>query len=220
MKGKKKLLSRKKRALRNSAYLMVVLVLASALQIYRFLPVQAVRTIAEMEDVERPKVIRTFYDGSIPITRFALHHLVQGENSLMFCTTGWHLLMGWYDRAYATVETWDGSGVYGGVFGHGQDGESMIYFYGQVDAETVESLTLEVDFTYWNGKEEEEDSVQHLRYEFDAEDFFEENGTLYICKKLQVEEGWEWFSDPGVTCVTGDGRTLTAKDVSWRSWST
>ena len=78
-------------------------------------------------------------------------------------------------------------------------------------------MTLEVDFTYWDGKDEH---VRYMRYEFGPEDFFEENGALYICRKLQAEEGWEWFNEPKVTCITGDGRTLTAKDVGWRSWST
>ena len=214
---KKRLLPRKKRALRNCAWLAVIVVLASVFQIYRFTPGQAVRLMAEIEDVENPKIVHSFYDGSLPITRFAVHHLVQGDRSLMLCGTGWHLLMGWYDRAWATVETWDDAGVYGGIFGHKQDEKSMTYFYGRVDAESVESMTLEVDFTYWDGNDEH---VRYMRYEFGPEDFFEENGALYICRKLQAEEGWEWFNEPKVTCVTGDGRTLTAKDVGWRSWST
>lgn len=217
MKKRKKLLSRKKRVLRNCAWLAVILVLASALQIYRFTPGQAIRAIAEIEDVENPKVVHSFYDGSLPITRFAMHHLVQGDNSLMLCATGWHLLMGWYDRAYATVETWDGTNIYAGVYGHKQDENEMTYFYGRVDADSVESMTLEVDFTYWDGDAEQK---RYLRYEFGPEDFLEENGALYICKKLQADEDWEWFSDPKVTCITGDGRTLITEDVGWRTWST
>ena len=220
MKTQKKLLSRKKRALRNCVWLVVILVLASVFRIYQFFPGQAIRFMAEREDVEHPKVIHSFYDGSLPITRFAVHHLVQGDNALMFCGTGWHPLMGWYDRAWATTETWNGTGVYGGVFSHEQDEERMVYFFGRVDAKSVESLTLEMEFTYWNGAEEKEDIVRYLRYEFDSEDFFEEDGALYICKKLQADEGWEWFSDPTVTCVTGDGRTLITEDIGWRSWST
>lgn len=215
MSKQKKLLPRKKRALRNCAYLAVILVLASVFQVYRFLPSQAIGLMAEMEDVENPKVIDSFYDGTLPITRFAVHHLVQGDRSMMFCATGWHLLMGWYDRTWATVETWDGTGVYAGVYGHQQDEKSVTYFYGRVDAESVESMTLEVDFTCWDGEEEH---VRYVRYEFGPEDFFEKNDTLYICKKLQAEEGWEWFNEPKVTCVTGDGRTLTAENVSWQSW--
>lgn len=217
MKKQKKLRSRKKRALRNCVWLIVILVLASVFRIYQFFPGQAIHFMAEREDVENPKVIHSFYDGSLPITRFAVHHLVQGDNSLMFCGTGWHLLMGWYDRAWAAVETWDGTGVYGGIFEHKQDEKSMTYFYGRVDAESVESMALEVDFTYWDGNDEH---VRHMLYEFGPEDFFEEDGALYICKKLQADEGWEWFSDPTVTCVTGDSRTLITEDIGWRSWST
>ena len=61
----------------------------------------------------------------------------------------------------------------------------------KVDADSVESMSLEVDFTYWTGDAEQK---RYLRYEFGPEDFFEENGALYICRKLQAEEGWEWFN--------------------------
>ena len=219
MKKQKKRLSRKKRALWNCGWLAVILILASVFQIYRFTPGQAIRAMAERQDVENPKVIHSFYDGSLPVTRFAVHHLVQGDDSLMLCATGWHLLTGWYDRAWATKETWDGTGVYGGVFGHKQDEKRMTYFFGRVDAASVESLTLEVEFAYWN-EETGEELLRYMRYGFGPEDFFEENGSLYFCKKLQTEEDWDWFNMPTVTCVTGDGRTLMAKDVGWRSWST
>ncbi len=214
---KKRVLSRKHRALRNCGWIAVLLVLTSVLKLYSFLPVQAVRNMSDARDIENPKVVNTFYDGSLPITRFALWHLVQGDNAMMFCATGWHLLMGWYDRTWATVETWDGTGVYAGVYSHAQDEERVTYFYGRVDAESVESLTLDVDWAYWERDREHRGEVQ---YNLTPEDFFEKDGKQYFCAKLRAEEMWTWSADTTVTCVTGDGTVLETTEVDWRTWST
>jgi len=218
VKKRKKNLTRKGRILRLCAGFAAIIALASTLKLYHFLPIQAIHAMADQQDIEEPRVIDTFYDGTLPITRFALCHLVQGKDALMLCTTGYNPFMGWYDRTWSVVETWNGTGLYAGVQRHQQDDKQVTYFYGRVDAEAVETLSLEVDFTSWDGKQE---LKHHAKYTLAAEDFFEKDGFLYFCEKLPMEDKplWEWLAKPRVVCTTADGTVLETDEVDWRGWS-
>lgn len=222
MSRRKRHLSRKRRALRRCALLALLVALSATLESYRFLLRQAVRVMAEQQDVEHPVIVHSFYDGSLPASRWGLWQLVDGDRSMMLCYNGWNPLAGWYGGTYAVVETWNDPGISCGIYGQHQGEQNVTYFYGKVDAEHVERLTLTADLTGWD-EEAQKEQTRTLQWELGPEVFFEKDGSLYFCRKLAVEpgwDGWNWQAQLRAVCTTGDGRTLTANEVGWRSWST
>lgn len=213
MKKREKQSSRKRTALRRCGLLAAVVVLASAMNLYRFLPIQAVRDMADMNDVEHPKVMRRFYDGTLPVTRFALHYLVDGDDAMMLCVTGCHPLIGWYDRSYAKAETWDGTGLYAGVYAHYQDDASVSYLFGRIDDARIQGLSLRITEEA-NGKDPVTQTVK-----IPEGDIWERDGKRYFLSELE-----QLFLGHSITYqlsgLDGDGRTVQTVEAGVRTWST
>lgn len=178
MKRRKKNLTRKGRVLRLGAGLAVVVLLTSWLDLYDFLPIQTIRGTADAQDIEKPKVIETFCDGSMPGTRISLCHLVQGTDALMFCTTGYNPFVGWYERSWSVVETWEETGLYGGVCSQRKGDEQTVWLFGKIEDEAVKHLALVGNVQYGLGAE------TTYRAEIREEDVFEKDGQRYFLSKL------------------------------------
>lgn len=215
MKRKRKLSTRKRTVLRRCGWLAAAVVLASVTGLYRFLPIQAVRVMADLKDIQHPQVVERFYDGSIPVTRFALHYLVDGDDAMMLCTAGYHPLIGWYDRGWCKAETWDGGPLYGGIYTHSQGGEGMAWLFGRVDDGTIQSLTLERTVEPLKGEPYTE------VWSIPRGDLFEKNGKRYILMKLDGAE-WEKEQESRITWRltgrAGGGQIVTA-ELARQSWS-
>lgn len=214
MRKKTRTPTRKRTALRRCAVLALLLCVTSALNLYHPLPIQAVRGMADIEDVEHPRVIERFYDGSLPITRFALHYLVDGDNSMMLCVAGWHAVLGWYDRAYASVETWDGTGLYAGMYAHYQDDKRVGYLFGQIDDDEITQLLVEVH----SSPQPEEAEVYFI--DIPRENIFEKDGKRYFLSKMNMEELPDWLYDVHVSGIDEDGNIVQTTETMSRSWST
>lgn len=214
MKNRRPMSSRRRQALRRCALLAAVVMLSSALGLYRFLPVQAMRLMADMEDVEHPRSVKWFYDGTLPITRVALYDLVQGDAAMLLCVTGFSPLGGWYDRAWAKVETWDGTGLYAGVYGHGQDGAFVTYIFGRVDDPAVQTLSVLVT------EDALEDVPRSRSVEIPLSDIqTEKNGRRYFATKLDV---WPVGSSTTFQVIGSgmDGTAFRTVEAPSQSWST
>lgn len=214
MKQQKRSLTRKGRTLRMFVWLAVIVVLASALRLYDFLPIQTVRAIAETQDIEDPEVVSTFYDDTLPVTRFALHHLVDGKRAVMLCVTGYDPFMGWYDRSYACAETWSGAGLYGGLYAHTQGGQQTAYLFGKIEDEAVVSLSFE-------GKADRESEEADIwRCEIPEADIFEKNGTRYFASKVDASLPGEaaYLYDTILTGFDKQGKIVKTVEVQVRAW--
>ncbi len=213
MKKREKQSSRKRTALRRCAILAAVVVLASAGNLYNFLPIQAVWDMADGNDIEHPRVVRRFYDGTLPVTRFALHYLVEGDHAVMLCVAGYHPLMGWYDRSYAKVETWDGTGLYAEVYGHRQGEAETAYLFGRVDDPAVRHLFLRITENVHG----ENPSTRTV--EIPAADIWERDGARYVLTKLEdVSVGA--YSAFEVLGFDEAGLPVTAVEAQQHTWST
>ena len=215
MRKQRKMSTRKRTALRRCGWLAAVVVLASVTGLYLFLPIQAVRVMADLKDIQHPRVVERFYDGSIPATRFALHYLVDGDDAMMLCTAGYHPLMGWYDRGWCKAETWDGSALHGGIYTHCQGEREMSWLFGRVDDGTIGNLTLERTVEPLGGTPYTE------AWSIPREDLLEKNGKRYILMKLDGAE-WEKEQESWITWRltgrTGGGQIVTA-ELARQSWS-
>ena len=223
MKRKRKLSTRKRTALRRCGWLAAVVVLASVTGLYRFLPIQAVRVMADLKDIQHPRVVERFYDGSIPVTRFALHYLVDGDDAMMLCTAGYHPLMGWYDRDWCRVETWDGAPVHAGVISHAQGGKRTAYLFGRVDNGYIDRFTL----TFTELTEGEGGTIERVPHSMDlpASALFRGgNDRRYLLTALDfpwVEDApfAPQFEDFRILGYDHAGDVLADEEVFWRSWS-
>ena len=138
----KKQPTRKKTALRRAALLALILLAASVLDLMNLIPRQSVWDMADTRDIQHPKIIETYYDDSLPAARFALQHLVDGDDAMMLCSTGWNLFMGWYDRDWCKVETWDGAPIHAGIRIHSLGELHTADLFGRIDNGYITSLTL------------------------------------------------------------------------------
>ena len=211
---RKKNLGRKGRALRAFGWLLVIAALASALKLYCFLPVQAIRSISDMQDVENPKIVHRFYDGTLPITRVALHYLVDGDRSMMLCVTGYNVFMGWYGRSYVPVGTWDDSGLYAGLYIHQQDERRVAYLFGKIEDKSVARLALDGFSAPVEGGES---ASYHA--EIPAEDIFEKDGERYFVSKLDEAALLEYLYEGIITGYDRNGTVVKTAEALVHSWS-
>ena len=210
---RKKNLGRKGRALRSLGWLLVIAALASALKLYCFLPIQAIRNMADTQDVENPRVIDCFYDGTLPITRTALHYLVDGDRSMMLCVTGFNVFMGWYDRSFVPVETWDGSGLYARLYIHQQDERRVAYLFGKIEDRSIAHIILN-GFSVPEGAE----NVSY-RGEIPAEDIFEKDGERYFVTQLDAADLPEYVYEGFITGYDRNGNAIKTVKALVHSWS-
>lgn len=206
--------TRKRIALRRCGWLAALVVLASVTGIYRFLPIQAVYMMADLIDIQHPQVVERFYDGSLPVTRFAAHYLVDGDDAMMLCVAGYHPLIGWYDRAWAKAETWDDAALHGGIYIHSQGDKRVCWLYGRVDNDTIQRLTLERTV-----KHHEEEGYTEA-WNIPTEDIFEKGGKRYILMKLDMESMWDVGNTVHLIGYTSGGQIVKSSEIQARSWST
>ena len=219
----KPILTRKQTALRRLALLLAIFLAASALNLVNLLPRQAVEDMADQQDIEHPVVIRRFYDGTLPVTRFALQYLVEGDDAMMLCTTGYHPLGGWYDRDWCRVETWDGAPVHVGLRIHNQGGKRTAYLFGRIDDASVTALTLRFSQHLFPEGVESFQEVPHV-LEVPREAVFRgENGNRYLLASITLpsaREKYPQFADFRILGYDREGKVLADEEVPYQSWST
>ena len=219
----KPILTRKQTALRRLALLLAIFLAASALNLVNLLPRQAVEDMADQQDIEHPVVIRRFYDGTLPVTRFALQYLVEGDDAMMLCTTGYHPLEGWYDRDWCRVETWDGAPVHVGLRIHAQGGKRTAYLFGRIDDASVTALTLRFSQHLFPEGVESFQEVPHV-LEVPREAVFRgENGNRYLLAPITLPsagEKYPQFADFRILGYDREGKVLADEEVPYQSWST
>ncbi len=208
----KKYRSRKKKALLRALVLAALIAALTLSNAMNFLPRQALRDIADTQNVTEPEVIRSFYDDKLKVYRSARQYLVEGREGLMLCTVGFDPLMGWYDRDWCTVGTNDGNSIHIGYRGHQQGEAYSGYFFGRLDDEKIASVKLR-----WKDGEEERWYEETLS----KEAFFRgENGKRYILweSPFQREEATQWLWHLTAYAYDAENDLLAEEEVHWQSW--
>ena len=213
----KKYRSRKKKALRRSAWITLLVVLLCLTNAVNFLPRQAVRDIADMQNMGELEVVRSFYDNKLKTYRRARQFLVDGEKGLLLCAVGWDPFMGWYDRDWCAVSTDDGNGIHMGYRGHQQGEVYSGYFFGRLDDENIVQVKLR-----W--KDAGEENAEHWCEKIlDADAFFRgENGKRYILWEADSFDATNtrWFQGMTAYAYDEEGKLLAEEEVRWHDWGT
>lgn len=223
MRKQKKCLDRRRRALRRCAWLAAILLFLSVTKLYTPLPGMAIAEAADVCDVENPKVVDWFYDGTLPITRFSLHALVNGERSMMLAAVTFNPLAGgWYYRSYSEAEAWDGSGLYAGVYQHGQGDKAVGYLFGRID--DPEIVTVELTETVQAVLAPEyglhPDEELTLPVTLKTEPIVERNGGRYLLAQMELREEPYYTRGFQLTGYDKDGNTVVTIEPHHRYWHT
>lgn len=210
----KRVHTRKYTALWCCGAALLTAVLLGVTGIYRFLPSQGVALTADCADIEEPRAVKWFYDPVLPCTRLGPYVLVDGERAMMLCRTDFSLAEGWQSGAWCRVETWDGTGMYAGVYSHSQGETRVTYLFGRVDDPAVRRLELERVAA---------DQVESPRTQTQAvmsEAVFEQDGQRYFLLKLEEVSDWPWeWTRYRVNGWSDDGRLVQSAEAVVQSWS-
>lgn len=214
MKKTKKQLTRKRRALRRSILLVAVIALLTITDLYYFFPMQAVKVMADMKDVEQPVVVKRLYGTELPRNGYTMRYLIDGEQAVMLCTVGYNPFMGWYDGAYSHVEKEKGRTLHAGLETYQKADTVEQYLFGRIDDPEITQLVLlfrvHIDW-------EQEYDWQMVT--IPKEDLFEKDGKHYFLSQKDigfVDGGWWEFELHG---LNEQGSVIETAEVHWTSWS-
>ena len=223
MNKRKKRPGRRRTALRRCAWLAAILLFLSVTKLCLPLPGMAVAEAADICDLENPKVVDWFYDGTLPVTRFALHALVDGERSMMLAVVGFNPLAGgWYYRSYSEADAWDNSGLYAGVYQHGQDDQSVGYLFGRIDDPEIVAVelteTVQAVVAPESGLHPDEEVT--LPVELKEDPILEKNGTRYLLANIEPREEPYYTRGFHLTGYDAEGNVVVSIEPYQRYWHT
>lgn len=213
--------TRPKRAVRLARRLFTLLVIATLFCGVNLTPRQAVADIADRVDMKGGNTfITAFYDGTLPITRFSRQYLVDGENAILLCAVS-PSIMGWYDRDWCKVETWDGAPVHAGLRMHTQGGKRTAWLFGRVDHGYIDTLSLHADAIVW-----EDNTHRKVTQTFEVPRdaiFRGKNDRRYILAPVEIpydEEDTIRYRSFRILGYDYSGAVLADEEVNFQSWST
>lgn len=189
----KKSRTRKQRALRRLAQVILLLAALNMTGAVNFLPRQAMRDVAEECSLTEPRVIKSYYSDAIPQFRLARQYFVEGREGLMLCTAMWDPLQptGWWGLRAALAPLCEGEPLSLGYRCAAQGKDYTAQVFGRVDDGRIARIVLrwrpgtgiEDDFRYWDVPEEA---------------FFRVDGRRYVLCEAQevgVNDELRWSED-------------------------
>ncbi len=219
----KKYRGRKEKALRRAAVIALLIAALCATNAVNFLPRQAVRDIADKQNLTEPEVIRSFYDNKLKVYRVARQYFVESEEGIMLCAVGFDPLMGWYDRDWCTVGTNDGNSLHIGYRGHQQGDAYSGYFFGRLDDEDIAhvAIWLEGEAVSWAVFGVEDTALEDAI-------FRGENGKRYLLCDLaalsasgvEVDREEMLYHTMTARAFDKEGNLLAEEEVHWHDWGT
>lgn len=207
--------TRKEKVLRRALVLLVLIAALSLTNAVNFLPQQAAWDIAEMQNMERPEILRNFYCDKLKIYRVARQILMGDEHMMILCAVAWDPLMGWYDSDWCTMPIRGKEPVYAGVRSHMQGEDCVLHVFGRVDDKRV----AQVEFVYGATDAGESDAVL---WKVPEEAYFFEDGTRYFLAETDalLEPENRGFYSMRVVSRDKDGNALSESDVWAQHWGT
>ena len=218
---KKRLSTRKRRALRRVLILLILVIASWALGSYGYLPSDNLREMEEMQGVGRTEVLRRIWSPATDGWN-RMVYLSANENAVMLSGCFWNPFEGWTGSTYSVIDcSKEEKPVHSLVHFEARDGKNgkrvtnaPLRTYGRVDDPAVEVIEVRVGIKE-TGKESREVAVQRS----ERKDWIELNGRAYFLMQTDRLE-WEGpiFFEPMLRALDADGNVVAeymAPDWIW-----
>ena len=152
---KKRLVSRRHRALRNIAIAVLVILLTRYVNLYSLTPMQAIEHAKERSGIFAPTEVVTYCE--VPeMHRFHRLYMIENENTVALTNTVLQFI-GWTTGSAFAVDCTEDRPVHCGAMAldrsRDNDGKHLAFYYGRIDSSLVErveivEIVLEKSLTY------------------------------------------------------------------------
>lgn len=219
---KKRLTTRKRRALRRVLILLILVIASWVLGSYGYLPSDNLRELEEMQGVGRMEVLRRIWNPATDGWN-RMVYLSVNENAVMLSGCFWNPFEGWTGSTYSIIDcSKEEVPVHSLIHLETRDGEdgkritnAPVRTYGRVDDPDVEVIELRLWITE-DGRERRQIAVQRS----ERKDWMQLNGrTYFLMQTDRLEwEGPSVFFEPMLRALDADGNVVAeymAPDWIW-----
>jgi len=180
--------TRKRKALRRTAILVVMIVLASSVGLYGFSPAQGRHYNEESHHTGRTQLVQRLYNPSLIGTRMALFDLTKNENVLMLHYIRWHPLVGWMDSGAAVVDCGSDEPLYCGTyFLSSKDSDNLSFVFGRVDEPRIVSLKISLQNSSYLENEDRVIWTEYDHFKLDVQSSKEKDGARYFIENFDMK---------------------------------
>ena len=214
--------TRKRKALRRTAILVVMLVLASSVGLYGFSPAQGRHYNEESHHTGRTQLVQRLYNPSLKGTRLALFDLTKNENVLMLHYICWHPLVGWMDGGAGVVECGSDEPLYCGTyFLADKDSEILLFVFGRVDEARIASLKISLQNSSYLENEDRVIWTEYDHFTLDAQSWKEKDGARYFVESFEMKQENDNFPMKiMISAYDENGVELVSRDITqYSSWA-
>jgi len=219
---KKRLSTRKRRALRRVLILLALVIASWALGSYGYLPSDSLREMEEMQGIGRTEMLRRIWSPATDGWN-RMVYLSANENAVMLSGCFWNPFEGWTGSTYSIIDcSAEEVPVHSCVHleSNSGEGEKMttmvpVRTFGRVDDPAVEVIEMRLWMTRV-GEERRQIAVQRS----ERKDWLELNGRTYFLMQTDRLE-WEGpvFFEPMLRALDANGNVVTEYEVYTWAWS-
>lgn len=192
-KEKKRIETRKYKAIRRTVIFLIWLLLASACHLYGVFPMQAVRDTAENCNIGRTSVVHRILPPRELKAGARLFYLTANKNAVLLSAVEYNPLGGWMDGTGAPLDCSKEApfcaGIWGAHHSGNEESPSAYYIFGRVDAPDAE--TVRVSVQYLDDTQNTETYRDAFSLESDRSAWFVRNGRQYFILSMVVKQA-DW----------------------------
>ena len=217
----KKERTRKQKALRRLALLLIMMVFASAAGLYGFFPAQGRLYNEETHHTGRTQLVQRLYDPSIKATKMALFDLTKNKNVTMLHCVRWHPLVGWMDSSAAVIDCSSDAPLYSGSFFLSDNGsEILLFVFGRVDEPSIVSIKISLQKSSYLQEEQREIWTEYKSYTLAAQNWKVKDGARYFVESIDMQK--EDRDSPTrimISAYDENGIELSSGEVTQYTWT-
>lgn len=212
----KKELTRKGKALRRTAVLILLLVILTQVFHLSLLPANAKHLAEQNFNCGRTETVQWHHSPKKGL-QTSLFCFSENDNVMLFTQSRWNLLYGWLGNGYTVIDCSEPKPLYVADYSFKRTEEDAYAFFtfGRVEdprIAAVEILLEEVDPTTW-------DRTELARYTTERSEWKEQNGRAFFLTDFDGTEGWPIYVEAFATALDSEGRELLRYDLQGQSWS-
>ena len=226
MKKIKYLPTRKKKAIRRWALVIVLALCSSFVTHFSFLPVQSLRIQEDDRLTGQTKIISRYFESPIKIPGIQMATISESDNALVYCLHSYNLLIGWYPLAGAEVDLSQAEKPVNAAVLHiscQKTEESGAVVVGKILDERIRRIDMEADFSAyeWIYKDQELPE-NYLLGQITLPDGTNGKDVFYLPIRNSAYPNGEdspFYFKPLMNCYDANGKLIYSESMEW-AWST